>query len=431
MKYIFLFLIVSISFVSAQEYPQYPGIPKPDTSIVNFNEEFNIVSKEEMRLLELLQIPVITGFDSVLTALMPTEISINFVGDIMCHSTQYNYSRVDADSFNFKPVYREIKNFLASSDITIGNLETVFAGKEKGYLGYPLFNTPDDFLDGLAYAGFDILVTANNHSLDRGESGAKRTIRKIKEYGMDYNGSFLSEKDRDSIRIINVKGINIALLSFSYGSNHYQENKINLNVIEDIELENQLKKAKEFKPDFILVYFHFGTEYQKTPSAYQKEIVEKTIKLGADAIVASHPHVLQPIDTYKANNANVDSGFVAYSLGNFISNQRWRYSDGSIILNFKIQKDNASRKIKISEINYLPIWVFKGETQNGKEYIIYPSELAEGNKLPSFLTGSDKKLMKECYNDTKEIINKFSKIPKLIKINGDADFDSTFVMKNR
>ena len=99
-------------------------------------------------------------------------ITISVVGDLMCHSTQFEYARVGKDSFDFAPVYRQVKKYLSSSDFTFGNFETVTAGKENGgYTGYPFFNTPASYISALKDAGFDLLVTSNNHSLDRGEKG--------------------------------------------------------------------------------------------------------------------------------------------------------------------------------------------------------------------------------------------------------------------
>ena len=98
-------------------------------------------------------------------------VTFSVVGDLMCHSTQFNYARQADSTFNFKPVFREIKKYFDNSDVVIGNLETVVFGNEINYSGYPVFNTPEDFLKGLKYAGFDILVTANNHIFDQREKG--------------------------------------------------------------------------------------------------------------------------------------------------------------------------------------------------------------------------------------------------------------------
>ena len=144
--------------------------------------------------------------DSALTA------TLCFVGDLMCHSTQFNYAKVAADSFDFTGVFREIKQYLSKADLTVGNLETVIAREKTGYTGYPYFNAPDDFVYALKEAGFDLLVTANNHALDQGWEGVVKTISVINENKIHRTGTFTSRTDRDSVRIFQINSIKIALL---------------------------------------------------------------------------------------------------------------------------------------------------------------------------------------------------------------------------
>ena len=118
---------------------------------------------------------------------------------------------------------------------------------------------------------------------------------------------------------------------------------------------------------------------------------------------------MQPIEYFKSENGNIDSGFVAYSLGNFYSNQRWRYSDGGAVLNFTVQKNIFNGNISLSGVRYLPIWVYKGYTENGSEYIILPSDTVFDETTPNYLSGKDLDLMEECYNDTKRILTSITK----------------------
>ncbi len=343
--------------------------------------------------------------DSIITA------TISVVGDIMCHSVQYNYARTGTDSFDFAPVFSRIKKYLNESDFLFGNLETVFAGKRAGYSGYPLFNTPDDFIPALKNAGFDLLTTANNHALDRGESGLRRTIEQLTLNHLGYNGTFLSEKDRDSIRIFNIKGIRTAFLAYTYGTNGIPVPKGKgylLNTIDTSIIRIDIRTARKGGADIVLVHFHFGDEYQRLPNSYQKEVVNKTIEYGADIIIGGHTHVLQPISYFKTRNARLDSGFVIYSMGNFISNQRWRYSDGGAVLSFTLTKDLSKGSIFLKNVEYLPIWVFKGETHNGREYIIIPSEASFSDSLYSFMTKKDRDLASQSFHDTQDILFRYS-----------------------
>ena len=342
-------------------------------------------------------------------------ISISVVGDLMCHAPQFEYARVGKDSFDFSPVYRNVKKYLESSDFTFGNLETVTAGKESsGYTGYPFFNTPAAYITALKDAGFDLLVTANNHSLDRSEKGILKTIDEINSRSLNYVGTYTSQRDRDSIRIFDVKGIKLAVLAYSYGTNGNPIPKgknylINL-IVYDL-IEKDVQSAKTNGAELVLVHFHFGEEYKREPVQFQRDVVNKTIELGADIIIGGHPHVLQPVNFYKTNNAKLDSGFVAYSMGNFFSNQRDRYKDAGMILTINMKKDFANNKIEISEVKYLPTWVFKGNTSNGKEYLIMPS--TNINDTTISLTKTENEKMNQAFKDTRYIITTYTNNVKL------------------
>ena len=338
-------------------------------------------------------------------------ITITAVGDLMCHSGEYNYARVLPDSFNFNPFFRFVKPYLQSSDFTFGNLETVLAGKEKGYSGYPHFNSPSQFLAPLKNIGFDLITTANNHALDQGKTGLLRTIEELKKYNLNYDGTFSSPKDRDSVRIYDIKGIKTAFLAYTYGTNGNPipngENYL-INIIDTTIIKSDIKVARKEGAEIVLVYFHFGTQYDHYPDDYQKLIVKKTIKYGADIIIGGHPHVIQPVNYFKTINGKLDTGFVDYSVGNFISNQRWRYSDAGIILSLHITKNFSSDSIYISRVTYLPTWVYKGPTSQGNEYLILPAQLSSADSSLSFLTESDKFKMEQAFGDTKNIMTQYT-----------------------
>ncbi|NOX19120.1 MAG: CapA family protein [Chlorobi bacterium] len=345
-------------------------------------------------------------------------VSFSFVGDIMCHSTQFKFARVKKDSFDFKPSYEFIRPIFKNFDFNFGNLETVFAGNKIKYTGYPLFNTPDDFLEGLKYAGFDYLFTANNHSYDRFEKGVRRTIKVVKYNFMNTIGTNLSANGKKYL-IVEKNNISIAVLAFSFGINGFtmpEGREYLVNLIDKDAISSQIENAKKENPDIVLVYFHFGNEYQKEPSAYQKDIVKFTVAQGADIIIASHPHVMQPVEFFKTEGGNLDTGFVAYSLGNFISNQRWRYSDASVIISFEIEKNLLSDKARLKNVSFLPLWVYKGKYKGKPQYIILPSEISLFNDRPPFLSGDDWTKMKESYEDTKSIITKRTKNIKLLHL---------------
>ncbi len=323
------------------------------------------------------------------------EISFSFVGDLMCHSPIYESANVYEDSFDFNPVFEIIKDELSKSDFTIGNLETVVAGKEFGFSGYPNFNSPIEFLYALKNSGFDVLITCNNHSLDRGIKGLINTQRNIKKIGLKYVGTKKSEDD--SIFILKKNNFKISLLAYSYGlnGNILPKSKIFLvNVIDTNNIKKDISKAKRLS-DAIIVYLHFGEEYQRKSNSFQKELVNKIYSYGANVIIASHPHVIQEIIF---NNEKL----VAYSLGNFLSNQRRRYSDSGVILNFTFSK-NDSNKIFLKNLSYIPTWVYKGTIDNKIQFRIIKADTIN---LPDYLKANEVEKVKQAFYDTKILVKR-------------------------
>ncbi len=264
-----------------------------------------------------------------------------------------------------------------------------------------------------------MLTTANNHAVDRGEKGIRRTIEQLRVNNINYNGTFLSQRDKDSVRIFSIKGFRIAFLAYTYGTNGNPIPKGKpylVNLIDTVQVRKDIRLAREKGADIVLVHLHFGDEYKRLPGEYQKEIVKSTINSGADIIIGGHTHVLEPIEFFKTKNARLDTGFVIYSMGNFISNQRWRYSDGGAVLTFSLTRNISRDSTYLSSVEYLPIWVFKGNTVRGKEYIIIPSEAAFYDSLYTFLTPGDKRLAAQSFHDTNEILRKYSGKPRLRNI---------------
>jgi len=375
-KYVFLFLFLS--------------------SLASF---YFHLSHYNHRKHSLKKIKIISTVDSIAT------IKLSVVGDLMCHAPQYNSANIDSgDAFDFKDVFSQIDPLLRNADFTLGNLETVISENNSKLSGYPNFNSPVEFVTSLKSVGFDILFTANNHSFDKGRKGLLSTISNIKKSGIHYVGTYNSNADKDSIRIFKRNGISFALLAYTYGSNEFppeKNSKYGIKIIDKNRIKNDLTNAAELSPDLVIVYFHFGKEYQRKPSKYQRNIVSFAIKNGADIILGSHPHVIQPIEKFKSNSGRIDSGFVAYSLGNFISNQRWRYSDGGGILNISINKNINTGFVFINKINFLPTWVFKGEIDNKVQYRILSKKTSTDTL--GYLTSEDKLNMNRFYDDVKSI----------------------------
>lgn len=339
-----------------------------------------------------------------------STITLSIAGDLMCHSSQFEYAMIENDNFDFKSAFQYVKKYFQNSDFVIGNLETVTAGKSEGFSGYPFFNTPDEYISALKDAGFDLLTTSNNHSMDQGVKGVLRTIQQLNKNNLNYNGTFVSQKDRDSIRIFNIKGIKIAFLAYTYGTNGIPipKNKSYLiNLIDETLIANDIKKARSENAEIIFVHLHWGIEYQREPNKQQKIIADEIIKMGAAIIIGGHPHVLQPVNYLKTINGKLDTGFIAYSMGNFFSNQRWRYSDCGMILNISLTKNINTDSIYISDVTYVPTWVFKGKIKDKNEFKILASPEALKDTI-NYLTEEDKLKIKQSIKDTKETLTKYT-----------------------
>ncbi|MBU2506191.1 MAG: CapA family protein [Bacteroidetes bacterium] len=339
--------------------------------------------------------------DSVVT------YSFSFVGDLMCHETQYKYARTDSQNFDFKSNFDFVKPIFESKDVVIGNLETVLTDSLNDISGYPVFNTPEAFLRDIKSAGFDILVTANNHTFDQGAEGVKRTKRLLDKHSMKYSGFKTESEKWEQYNLFETGGLKFSLLSYSFGTNYGSSNGAGseyVNLIKKDSITSDINRAKEFSADLIIVYLHFGREYETIPNEYQKETVQFIRDAGADIIIGSHPHVVQPIESFVSDNSKIDTGLVAYSLGNFISNQRWRYSDCGIILNVEVSKNFKDNSVKL--INYVaqPFWVYKGKRDKKNQFVVIPSDSLSQSIDFSFLTVQDSVKLLESLNDTKEIL---------------------------
>jgi len=270
----------------------------------------------------------------------------------MVHQWQLDnaYDRSTGE-YDFDRPFRHVVRYLDSADLTVGNLETVFAGSETGYTCFPRFNSPDSLAEAVHNAGFDLLTTANNHSNDRNEAGILRTLEVLDGCGIGHFGTYRSEEDRSAVFIREVNGVRIAFLSFTYGTNGLPLTNGKpwlCNVMSDRLIDEDIAAAKALEPDLVIVMPHMGNEYELKPNQVFKNWVQKMFDAGADIVIASHPHVLQPFEF-------TDGKFVAYSMGNFISSQRDVPRDCSVILNITAEKTDTGTHI--TEISYIPTWV--------------------------------------------------------------------------
>ncbi len=297
-----------------------------------------------------------------LSLLPPKRATISAVGDLMVHKWQLsNAYLTESNTYSFDSCFQSIKEHLSTADLTIGNLETVFAGKEIGYSDYPCFNTPDEFGQALKNAGFDLLTTANNHCNDKGEKGLLRTIEVLDRVGLEHIGTYKTAEERDKIYIKDINGMKFAILAYTYGTNGIPltNGKPYLaNVLTKELVQKDIAEAKKLEPDFIIILPHMGNEYQEFPEDEFRGLVKFMFESGADIVLASHPHVLQPFElfTIQDKDGTQRECFAAYSLGNFISSQRTQPREVGIILNLNFEKA-FGKKAELKNLSYVPTWV--------------------------------------------------------------------------
>lgn len=293
-----------------------------------------------------------------------TTIRVTAVGDLLMHmpvvNSAYDHS---ARKYDFKPVFEDIRRFLADADYTIANLETRLAGAHRGYVSYPLFNTPSELAADLRELGVDLLTTANNHSLDMGWTGLVHTLDVIEESGLAAIGTYRTAEEKETPFMVAADGINLGIYNHTYGTNGIPlppDHPYAVNLIDYDNIADEITRLQNAGADIIIGCLHYGNEYQREPSAYQIEVSRRVCELGTDIIIGTHPHVVQPMEylTVEHDGALKDC-FVAYSLGNFISNQRWQYSDSGIILNLEITKNKNTGETTLTGVDYIPVWVQK------------------------------------------------------------------------
>ncbi len=328
-------------------------------------------------------------------AAQQSQLKLVFTGDIMGHDSQIASAlATGGPGYDYKPCFQYLRPYLQEADLVIGNLEVTFAGPP--YKGYPAFSSPDELADALKWAGFDILVKANNHALDRGRSGLERTTKVLDTKDLVQTGTFASPDARASHYplIIEKKGIRIALLNYTYGTNGIKDRPPAIvNRIDTAQIRKDIQKAKTAQPDFILVNMHWGNEYQLSESSQQQELATFLFNVGAHAILGSHPHVVQPI------RGNGTGNLVAYSMGNLISNQRDRNRNGGIAFEIELSKNGEGSEI--SAFSYLPVWVWKPQTKKGTRFTLVPANLDPSSDILSDMSAGDRSKMFLFLEDTR------------------------------
>lgn len=247
------------------------------------------------------------------------RVSVYGVGDNLIHSPIYQSAHIEGNNFDFTPVYEFVKEDISAADIAIVNQESPIAGDEIPFSGYPMFNTPEDMREAVIDTGFDVVLGANNHTMDNGTFGVENTMKLWEEYEdqVDFTGVFESQEDRDNFLILEENGIRIAVLTYTYGLNGLEADEpYRVNLSDPDLITADVQKAKE-ESDFVLVSMHWGEENTFDLSEEQVMYSELLTDLEVDVVLGGHSHNIQPIEWKEAPSGH--ETLVIYSLGNFVS----------------------------------------------------------------------------------------------------------------
>lgn len=349
-----------------------------------------------------------------------TRLSLLFLGDIMQHDSQISdaYDRV-TKKYNYDPCFQFVKPYFESVDLAIGNLELTLAGPP--YKGYPQFSSPDELVVSLKNAGVDVLVTANNHCVDTGSKGLERTIMMLDSLKIPHTGTFADEVDKlnNHPLMLYKNGFKLALLNYTFSTNGLPVTKPNIvNMIDTASIHKDLVKAKNLSPDAIIVFTHWGVEYQSLPTKWQKDVTEFCFKHGAQLVIGAHPHVLQPMEWRKEKNQ-----LIAYSLGNFVSGQRKRYTDGGAMITMSLEKvmfNDSSSITTIVNPEYTLQWVYRTADAEKNYYVLPVPEFEKDTT--GFIKDRESKAAFRLYaEDSRALYNKHNlNIPENTDIASDT-----------
>lgn len=340
-----------------------------------------------------------------------TTFTMTAIGDVMCHNTQYwdAYNK-ETDTYDFSYVFEDINHYIEDADISIGSLETSFAGKDRGYSNYPTFNSPDALAYDLKEMGLDILSTAGNHCLDKGFNGLSRTIDVLDDAGIKHLGTYKTAEEQNKILIQEVKGVKIGFINYTYGTNGIpvpSDKVFSVNLIDKDLIKKHIKLAQEQNVDMIVACMHWGTEYRTTANPEQEELADFLFQNGVDIILGNHPHVLEQMEkrTITLEDGTTKDGFVIYASGNFICDQNAENTRNSIILNLTITK-HSDGKITIDKAEYVPIHMYKGASSKLKRMKLLDIE----KSITDYENGTTNSISQSTYNDLKKQLEKIKKI---------------------
>ncbi len=317
--------------------------------------------------MEELGIALITALNSVLFT--PAEATLLFAGDAMMHQAQIDVARQSDGSYSFDGYFDNIAPLIKEADYAVVNLETPTA--HGHYSGYPMFNAPDSYVDELKKAGFDMMLTANNHTLDRRDHGLVRTANLLDAKGLDHIGTYRNVSARDSVMpfIKDINGFQVGFLNYTYGTNGIDvQGDVVVDYIDRNKMARDISQLRSHGAELVCVALHWGLEYKLLPNSHQKSLADFLFGQGVDMVIGGHPHVIQPMEMRVSPDG--DNLFLVYSLGNFISNMKTQDTRGGAVARVHLSRD-ASGKAIISSADYDLVFTVPGEKGGENFRLVY------------------------------------------------------------
>ena len=348
------------------------------------------------------------------------QFKLLFVGDVMQHKPQIKAAEISPNkSYDYESCFKYVSPIIKKADLAVGNLEVTLPGKPP-YQGYPQFRSPDDLAKGLRYSGFDMMVTSNNHSNDAGKTGVINTIETLKNYGFYQTGTFKNQEERDLFYplIVHKDNFQLGFLNYTYGTNGLKTKYPTVvNYIDTAIIKKDLALTNLINPDFTIVIMHWGKEYKLIESQEQRELTAWLFKNGADLVIGSHPHVVQPIKIHK-NEKTLTDNLVVYSMGNFISNQTKLNTDGGIMVEIDLTKNLSTEESWLSSHAYIPVWRYIQKDRKGKRhYFAVPvSAFENGNEKLLKMRTVDRAAMKTFAKKTRTHLGKYDGVERMIDL---------------
>lgn len=344
----------------------------------------------------------------------PEEYTLKIAagGDLLIHDTVFKSVQASDGTYNFDPIFEDIKYIFEEADLSLINLEVPVAGNIFKPSNYPNFNSPVELLDGVKNMGIDVVSTANNHALDKGIKGLNETIKNAESKGLEVVGTYL--EDNTKPLIIERNNIKVGIAAYTYGTNGIaipEDAPYCINIIDKDKMKEDIDYMDKQGVDFKIFCMHFGQEYQTTQNKTQEDLADFLVQNGVDIVFGSHPHVPQPyeIKTVTEENGTERQAFVIYSLGNFVSHQSDYYTKLGAVASITVSKKGDEKKLVEHKVT--PIYTYIKTLNGKKNFKVVPLEKAIYEYDSGVTTYSEKEYtsFKKMLEDTRYIYDKLVK----------------------